>query len=114
MKPRVLAVWISLLLVAVSLRQPAPPAAAQKPDLWSPANPTTGGIVFLVNPADADIYVDGSYAGRPMYFSPARPLILGAGQHRVELKATGYFSSRLDVAVLPGLVMTCDVVMDRR
>jgi hypothetical protein len=64
--------------------------------------------------ADADIYVDGTYAGRPVYFPPSRPLILGAGQHQIELKATGYFSSRLDVAILPGLVMTCDVVLDRR
>ncbi len=127
------ATWISLLLVVVALGRPAarsadpaptPRAPAQEQpepgllppgmDLWSPANPTDGGIVFLVNPADAEIYVDGGYAGRPLYFSPARPLRLGAGQHRVELIATGFETARVDVAVLPGFVVPCFVMMTRR
>src|SRR5512145_2548420 len=118
MRARLLGTWLSLFLVVVALGRPAAQAVpAQAPtsarevasvpydaDLWSPANPTAGGLVFLVNPADAQIYVDGSYAGRPLQFSPARPLRLGAGQHRVELISTGYQTARLDVAVPPGFV----------
>jgi hypothetical protein len=73
-----------------------------------------GGIVFFVNPADAEIYVDGAYAGRPMHFSPARPLRVGAGQHRVELISVGYATARIDLAVLPGFVVNCEVVLDKR
>lgn len=126
MRLKDLATWLSLLLVVVALGRPAVPAQAQArpgveagsvpfdPDLWSPANPTVGGLAFLVNPADAEIYVDGGYAGRPVHFSPARPLRLGAGQHRVELIATGYETTRLDVAVVADLVETIDIVMAKR
>jgi hypothetical protein len=129
MRLKDLATWMSLLLVVVALGRPAPPAPARQtaarparevgsvpfdPELWSPANPTAGAVVFLVNPADAEIYVDGGYAGRPLQFSPARPLRLGAGQHRIELIATGYESARLDIAVLAGFVVDCSVVMTRR
>ncbi len=135
MRPKDLATWMSLLIVVVALGRPArsmrPAQPPQQPpsvdqavppaepipsnlDLWSPANPTDGGIVFLVNPADAAIYVDGGYAGRPLHFSPQRPLLVGAGQHRVELIATGYETARVDIAVLPGYVETCDIVMTKR
>ena len=134
MNARVLATWLSLLLVIVALdgvptrgarsTQPPPPPVSQDqpdqaakpaaPDLWSPANPTAGGIVFLVNPADAQIYVDGGYAGRPLSFSPARPLRVGAGQHTVELVATGYETARLDVAVFGGFVTNLETEMVRR
>jgi len=124
MRMRDLGTWLSLVLVAVALGRPALPAQARPaqevgsvpfdPDLWSPANPSVGALVFLVNPADADIYVDGGYAGRPVHFSPARPLRLGAGQHRVELIATGYATARLDIAVIAGVVETVGVVMERR
>jgi hypothetical protein len=122
MRNRTLATWLSLLLVVVALGRPAP-AGRQAPPadsvpfdpaLWSPANPSAGGLVFLVSPADAEIYVDGGYAGRPHQFSPARPLRLGAGQHRIELFATGYSTARLDVPVLAGFVATIDVVMAKR
>ena len=124
MRLKDLATWLSLLLVVVALGRPAVPAQARPaqevgsvpfdPDLWSPANPTVGGLVFLVNPADAEIYVDGGYAGRPVHFSPARPLRLGAGQHRVELIATGYETTRLDIAVVADQVETIDIVMEKR
>jgi len=133
MRQKHLATWMSLLLVVVALDRPAtrparPAQASQPPaqdqpeptappsglDLWSPANPTAGGIVFLVNPADAEIYVDGGYAGQPLHFSPARPLRLGAGSHRVELVATGYQTTRMDVSVIAGFVVTVDEVMTRR
>jgi hypothetical protein len=127
MRIRISATWLSLLLVVVALGRPTAPARSApsgRPaqevgsvpfdaDLWSPAHPTAGGIVLLVNPADAEIYVDGGYAGRPLHFSPARPLRLGAGQHRIELIATGYSTARLDVAVLPGFVSTVEVVLDK-
>jgi len=121
MKLRISATWLSMLLVVVALGRPAAPArGAQEvgsvpfdPELWSPANPTVGGIVFLVNPADASIYVDGAYAGRPLQFPPSRPLRISAGQHRVELIAVGYATTRLDMSVLPGFVVACDVVMER-
>jgi hypothetical protein len=127
MNLRTPATWLSLFFVVVALGNPAVPARSPQSsamreigsvpfdaDLWSPANPTGGGLVFLVNPADAQIFVDGGYAGRPLQFSPARPLRLGAGQHHVELLATGYETMRLDVAVVAGFVATLDVVLERR
>jgi len=128
MRIRISATWVSLLLVVVALGRPAAPARSAptpaKPaleigsvpfdaELWSPAHPTAGGIVFLVNPIDAEIYVNGGYAGRPLQFTPGRPLRLGGGQHRVELVATGYATARLDIGVVPGFVSTVVVVMER-
>jgi len=126
MSLKILATWLSLLFVVVAVGRPAVSAVRAQTtaqevgsvpfdvDLWSPANPTAGGLVFLVNPTDAQIYVDGGYAGRPVQFSPSRPMRLGAGQHRVELISTGYATTRLDVAVVAGFVATVDVVMEKR
>jgi hypothetical protein len=122
---RSLANWLLLFFVAVPLARPfAAPAtrpASARPsgpdrrgeDLWSPANPTSGGLVFLVNPSDASIYVDGSYAGRPLNFSPERPLRLEAGPHRIELIATGYATVRADVSVVAGFVTPMEAVMEK-
>jgi hypothetical protein len=126
MTRKLLVHWLLLLFVSVPLARPLAPSASRQPgqssppdagrheeDLWSPANPTSGGLVFLVNPADASIYVDGTYAGRPSVFTPLHPLTLEAGQHRLEFAATGYATLRVDVAVVAGFVTPVQAVMER-
>ena len=64
-----------------------------------------GGVSFGINPADADVYVDGEYIGNARDFSgTAQPLTLSAGLHRIELQAPGYDPLVFDVNVVPGLV----------
>ena len=56
-----------------------------------PVPPAYGGVSIEVTPSDAEVWVDGGYAGRADDFGPqARPLTLAAGLHRIELRAPGF------------------------
>ncbi len=56
-----------------------------------------------MTPNDAEVWVDGGYAGRADDFGPqARPLTLATGVHRVELRAPGYQPLAFDVNVAAG------------
>ncbi len=65
-----------------------------------------GGISFEISPPDADVYVDGGYAGRVGQFTAsAPPLTLLPGEHRIELEADGFQRIVFDVNVVPGEVI---------
>jgi hypothetical protein len=67
--------------------------------------PATGRLKLDVQPLDeAEVYVDGSYAGVPADF--ASGLELEAGSHGVEIRASGYETLRFDVNVVPGRSIT--------
>ena len=74
-----------------------------------------GGISFGIDPADADVYVDGEYIGIAHDFDgPAQPLTLSAGRHRVELQAPGYEPMVFDIDVVPGQVIPYEGGMQPR
>jgi hypothetical protein len=72
----------------------------------APAPNAYGGISFDITPADADVYVDGSYVGRAGDFSPMyQPLTVTPGHHQVELDAPGSQPLVFDVDIQPGQVL---------
>ena len=65
--------------------------------------PNQGAVRLLVTPRDADVFVDGGYAGRVSDFDgTSRPLVLDAGPHRIEIRAAGYEVLTFDLDILPG------------
>ena len=80
--------------------------APRAPVIVGPGSPYYGGIALEINPAEAEVYVDGSYAGYAGDFDGTRqPLTVSAGTHRVEVQAPGYAPLIIDVQVQPGQVV---------
>lgn len=71
-----------------------------------PGPSTYGGVSFDVTPQDAEVYVDGEYAGTTtMFDGTQQPMSLAAGQHTIELRAPGCLPLVFAVNVLPGRVI---------
>ncbi len=49
-----------------------------------------GGLVFDVNPPDAEVVIDGVVQGKAGDFTYDRYLKVAAGTHKLELRAPGY------------------------
>lgn len=65
-----------------------------------------GGVVLEIEPVDAEVYVDGGYAGIVGDFDGSRqPLTLTAGTHRIEVQEPGLAPLVFDVTVQPGQVI---------
>ena len=72
----------------------------------TPGSAYYGGIALEMTPYDADVFVDGTYAGRVEDFDGAtQPLTLSAGVHEIEVQAQGYEPMRVNVDVQPGQVI---------
>lgn len=72
----------------------------------TPGSPYYGGVALEITPYDADVFVDGEYAGRVEDFDgTTQPLTLPAGTHRLEVRAPGYEPMVVDVVVQPGQVI---------
>lgn len=63
-----------------------------------------GGMSFLVDPDDAEVYIDGVFVGQAREFG-GQPVPVSAGYHRVELFAPGFEGAVYDVTVMPGQVI---------
>ena len=75
------------------------PTYAQDP--FDAASPT-GGLRLKVEPTDAEVYVDGSFAGIVDDFNGHfQQLKITAGPHRVEIRAPGYQPLVFDVSIQP-------------
>jgi hypothetical protein len=80
--------------------------APRAPVYITPGSPLYGGIALEIGPYDADVFVDGSYAGRVEDFDGStQPLTLVAGTHRIEVQAPGYVPLVFDVTIQPGQVI---------
>ena len=65
-----------------------------------------GGVALEITPNDADVYVDGEYAGRVQDFDGTeQPLTLSSGTHQIEVQAQGYEPMRIDVQIQAGQVI---------
>jgi hypothetical protein len=85
---------------------PPPGGIAIVPGTTVPGAESYGGVSIEVTPREAEVWVDGGYAGRADEFGPqARPLTLATGVHRVELRAPGYRALAFDVNVAAGFVV---------
>ena len=73
----------------------------------------TGGLFFSVAPADAQVSIDGVYAGTVLDFSSGRPLMVIPGRHYIELRAPGYRTVALDVTVAAGQVIPYEGELER-
>jgi PEGA domain len=80
--------------------------APRAPVYISPGLALYGGIALEISPYDADVYVDGNYAGRVQDFDgTVQPLTVVAGTHRIEVQAPGYAPLVFDVVVEGGQVI---------
>src|SRR4029078_1896337 len=81
-------------------QQPAPRAGVQR------GQQSEGGVSFEITPGNAEVFIDGSFAGTAGEFDPSsQPLGVSVGRHRVEIRASGYRTMTLDADVRPGEVI---------
>jgi hypothetical protein len=72
----------------------------------APAVQLYGGVSFDIQPADADLFVDGEYVGSVGTFTPyGEPLTLYPGVHRIAIVRQGFRTMEFEVAVQPGQVI---------
>jgi hypothetical protein len=65
-----------------------------------------GGLSFDIQPADADLFIDGEYVGSVGTFTPyGEPLTLWPGVHRIAIVRTGFRTMEWEIAVQPGQVI---------
>jgi PEGA domain-containing protein len=80
--------------------------APAAPVYITPGSPYYGGVALEMSPYDADVWVDGNYAGKVQDFDGTQqPLTLVAGTHRIEVQAPGYAPLIFDVNVVGGEVI---------
>jgi hypothetical protein len=76
---------------------------------------TYGGASFDIQPSDADLFIDGQYAGPVSDFAPnSEPLTLEPGPHRFAIQREGYRPMEWDVTIEPGQVIPYRGVLDRQ
>lgn len=116
---------------ATTPRPPALPTVLALP-LWSPwgivqlpeghqagslpigEGAPTGGLQIDVQPWSADVYVDGTRAGRVEQFRGYyQHLDLAAGPHTIAIVADGYEPMIFGVMVLPGRTITYRATLQR-
>jgi len=80
--------------------------APRAPVYIAPGAPLYGGVALEISPYDADVYVDGNYAGKVSDFDgTVQPLTVVPGTHRIEVQAPGYAPLIFDVTVQGGQVV---------
>jgi len=85
------------------------------PGMYSSHYPTyayphiAGGVRLKIRPRDAQVFVDGYYAGRVDDFDGTfQSLKLEAGGHKIEVRMPGFEDLALDVHVQPGRTVTLE------
>lgn len=65
-----------------------------------------GGVSFEISPSDAEVFVDGNFAGTVDQFGPqSEPLRLSPGRHRIEIRAGGMQPMSFDAQITAGQVI---------
>jgi hypothetical protein len=74
-----------------------------------------GGVRLKIRPRDAQVFVDGHYAGLVDDFDGMfQQLRLESGGHKIEIHMPGYEDLELDVHVQPGRTVTLEEIMRPR
>jgi len=63
-----------------------------------------GGLIFNVNPPEAEVFLDGVGQGASSLFPEERYLKVSAGKHLLELKAPGYETYSREIFVSNSLL----------
>lgn len=63
-----------------------------------------GGLIFAVNPPDAEVVLDGVVQGKASDFNEERYLKVAAGTHRLELRLAGFETYRRELYVSNSLL----------
>ena len=63
-----------------------------------------GGLIFTVNPPDAEVILDGVSQGMASEFTEERYLKVESGPHRLELRKAGYETYSRDIYVSNSLL----------
>ena len=72
----------------------------------TPGTSAYGGVALDITPNDADVWVDGEYAGKVQDFDGTeQPLTLTPGTHRIQVQAQGYEPMTVDVGIQAGQVV---------
>jgi hypothetical protein len=75
----------------------------------------SGGVSFDMTPSNADVYIDGKFAGKVSDLGPTtQPLGLTPGRHHVEIRASGYQTMSVDADVIAGQVIPYQGQMQRQ
>jgi hypothetical protein len=78
------------------------------------ASAPCGGLSFDITPGNAQIYVDGIFAGVVDDFDDtSAPLLLAPGGHYVEIRLAGYRTATFDVMVAAGEITPYQGTLDR-
>jgi hypothetical protein len=82
---------------------------------WQVSGYDFGGIRLRIRPRDAQVFVDGHYAGLVDDFDGTfQSLRLEAGGHKIEIHLPGFEDLELDVHVQPGRTITLEEQMRPR
>jgi hypothetical protein len=82
---------------------------------WRTSGYDVGSVRLKIRPRDAQVFVDGYYAGLVDDFDGAfQSLRLEAGGHKIEIRMPGFQDMELDVHVQPGRTITLAEVMQPR
>lgn len=72
----------------------------------TPGSANYGGVALEMTPYDADVFVDGQYAGHVEDFDgTTQPLTLSSGAHQIVVQAPGYEPMTVNVEIQPGQVI---------
>jgi len=63
-----------------------------------------GGLIFAVNPPDAEVVLDGVVQGKASEFTEERYLKVAGGAHTLELRLAGFETYRRDLYVSNSLL----------
>jgi hypothetical protein len=90
------------------------PASTLPASIACEAAAPCGGLSFDITPGNAQIYIDGLFAGVVDDFDDtSTPLLLAPGGHYVEIRLAGYRTATFDVTVVPGEVTPYQGTLDR-
>ena len=82
---------------------------------WQITSPDIGGIRLKIRPRDAQVFVDGYYAGLVDDFDGTfQSLRIEQGGHKIEIHMPGFEDLELDVHVQPGRTITLSETMRPR
>lgn len=82
---------------------------------WQVAGVDIGRVRLKIRPRDAQVFVDGAYAGVVDDFDGVfQSLQLEAGSHKIEVRMPGFEDFEIDVHVQPGRTLTLEEVLRPR
>jgi hypothetical protein len=85
------------------------------PTPWQVTRDDFGGVRLRMRPRDAQVFVDGYYAGLVDDFDGTfQSLRLAAGGHKIEIRMPGFEDLELDVHVQPGRTITLSEILQPR